>query len=747
MAVGDQNGQPQGEGYGNSEADSAGSATQTNGTTDSGVKVDSSNASGLSLGSIVGGVASTLTSFFNLGGVTLPLSNPLHSFASYTYIFTLYAMNSSSINSPGGTFFPGLPVICRSGSGNPNARINTEMGKQEFYIDKVVIDSLWGFNGKTGNSIAQQISFEVIEPYSMGGFVEAMQAATYKMGFNTYVSAPFCLQVQFMGISQDGSMTAVPNTTKSYSMIFEDVDMEVTNSGSKYRVKAIPVAESALRHSSIKITSELSFSGKTVEETLSSGKDSLVAVYNRRLKEIASDNGFGDQPDQIAITFPTDLSSGSSAGSSIPGFGPELSVLPTVQNLAAGATSSVLSSLGLSGTAGGGFLSSGGMNELGASKLGYGPTREGMAVSSGAESYDEKNKTFDQSKVTKDAAESSFSVSQNSTIINAINQVLLSSEYAAKVLKQQPDGAGMDKMWIIIPAVYFVDSISTYANTGRKPKLMVYKVYPYKVNRFANMALPGVGSGSVFQNLFNATAKRYEYLYTGKNTNIKDLKIRVNPTFMLVLASDNNRRAQDVELAPDNNSVVDNFVDILSTVGKVVVSPLKSMINQVGFFGTFASSDQNGGGGEETESHRAARNFFDTMQYGTALAELNMQIVGDPYWMTSSGTGNSFAGASQYDNLGTDMSVNPYSGEVDFYLHFRVPSDVNQSTGLMDFSSGTAAQQYTGLYKVQKVKHTFADGEFYQDINALRRNLSPNEPGAPAFSTANTIASLLGKIF
>jgi hypothetical protein len=733
-----------GDGYGETEDNS--SPTQPAAAPET-PAVDTSSAGGLSLTNILSGALGMVTKIFNVGGLSLPMINPLHSYASYNYIFTLYALNTNAMNNPGDTYYPGLPVVCRSGSGSPNARINTAIGKQEYYIDNVTIKSLWGFNGKTGNSIAQSIAFEVVEPYSMGGFILALQGAADKMGYpDQYTTAPFCLMIQYMGYAQNGTMTSVPNTTKYYSMQLQDVQMSISDSGSKYSITALAIAESAMKHSSQKLPSDISFSGKTVEEVLQSGKNSLSAVYNKRLKEIATDNGIA-QPDQIAIIFPTDLSSGSNISGALPGFGPELNVLPTITTAAAGTATSVLSSLGISSNPAGGLISSGGTNQLGQSKMGYGPTREGLAVSSGAEAYDEADKTFDQSKVSKDAAASSFNMSSGSTIVNAINQILLSSEYAANVLKGQPDGEGMRAMWTIIPSIYHVDSLADFASKGEKPKLLVFKVYPYKVNADSNLPIPGAGSGSVFRSLFNQTVKRYEYLYTGKNTDIINLDIKINPTFMLVLPNDANKRAQDVSLSPDNNSKVDSFTDILPTIGGFFTSAIKGVVNRVAFIGNYAGTDQNGGGGEETEAHRNARTFFDTMMYGTALSELEMTIVGDPYWISSSGTGNYMAGETQYSNISTDMSVNPFNGEVDFYLNFRTPSDLDQNTGLANFNAGAGAQQYTGLYKVQEVTSNFKDGSFTQTIKALRRPLGPNDVGNISFNINNTISSLLGKIF
>ena len=105
------------------------------------------------------------------------------------------------------------------------------------------------------------------------------------------------------------------------------------------------------------------------------------------------------------------------------------------------------------------------------------------------------------------------------------------------------------------------------------------------------------------------------------------------------------------------------------------------------------------------------------------MYNLDMTIIGDPYYIAQSGTGN-YTSEQATSNLNTDGSVNYESGEVDILVKFRTPIDINQSTGLYNFggTSKTApVTQFSGLYCVQTITSTFVDGKFTQTLTGFRR--------------------------
>jgi hypothetical protein len=143
-------------------------------------------------------------------------------------------------------------------------------------------------------------------------------------------------------------------------------------------------------------------------------------------------------------------------------------------------------------------------------------------------------------------------------------------------------------------------------------------------------------------------------------------------------------------------------------------------------------SDNKGGGGLDTPSVRAARTFHDAITSDTDTISIDLEIMGDPYYVAHSGLGNYSSAPSQYINLNQDGTINYENGEVDILINFRTPIDINQTTGMYNFgpNSKTAPViRFSGLYCVNTIKNKMFNGKFTQVINAFRRpdqeNLGP----------------------
>ena len=683
------------------------------------VPVTSGLAAGLS--AVGNTISNAFNGISNIKNIKLPMPNPFHSYASYNYIFTLFCLDTAGFNDPDGSYMKGkgnFPIILRSGGGAPNNRIKTELGKFDFFMDDLIIDAKYGFDRATGNSHATKVSFTIYEPYSMGIFQLALQQAAYKQNYSSYATAQYVISIQFMGESQSGSMSVIPSTTKYITFKFDTIDMEVTGAGSQYTCKGTVSSESALLHSAVKLTSEITFSGDTVQKVLQSGSDSFTAIFNKHLKEIAKAGGY--YPDEILILFPTDVA--SKGGSSPPAGGNA----PTAAPAESATQQDLLSLVGASRYGDAQILiQNTQVNEIGKSELGYSPSRETPSQSYGAKMYDEKSKQWNQTLVNKDSSTGVYQVSQDSTIINAINQVLLSSNYSAKALQGDPDTLGMRKMWNIIPSVYHVDTKFNDTKTGRKPGLYVYRVVPYGTLALTQPLPGGNIDNTRYTALLKQCAKAYDYIFTGKNTDIKRLDLKFNQNFSAFMANDNFQRGQGVEAS--TSAIAKSDFDIVYPDGIPTNDPAKGLRSLVNWISTKLSTDGMQAGGPDTEAHRASRLYFDSMMYGKDMAELDMDIVGDPYWLASSGSGNYRANNTQYFNVNSDMSANIHNGEVDIIVRFRTPSDLNQSTGLFNMNGSKSLLQYSGLYKVREVMHHFKDGEFYQKIIAAKQMIYPGD--------------------
>jgi hypothetical protein len=133
----------------------------------------------------------------------------------------------------------------------------------------------------------------------------------------------------------------------------------------------------------------------------------------------------------------------------------------------------------------------------------------------------------------------------------------------------------------------------------------------------------------------------------------------------------------------------------------------------------------------------------DAVTKGIEMQALRMKIIGDPYYIAQSGIGNYHSAPTQFQNLNSDGSINWASGEVDIRVNYRSPIDINQGTGLYNFGSKTfkdpetgksqSVTQFSGLYQLIHVDSFFKDGQFTQDLKAMRRptqesTKAPTEP-------------------
>ena len=114
--------------------------------------------------------------------------NPLERYASVNHLWSLGALSSDEINFPKTTYRrngirPEHMVIRAGGLGDARFKKQTTMGENlhdittEYFIDNIDIKHVVAPDKRTRNTNAYEIDFEVIEPYSMGQFLQSLQLA------------------------------------------------------------------------------------------------------------------------------------------------------------------------------------------------------------------------------------------------------------------------------------------------------------------------------------------------------------------------------------------------------------------------------------------------------------------------------------------------------------------------------------------------------------------------------------------
>ena len=699
-----------------------------------------------SVASAVSGVTDTISDIFGSAGQFIkqidvpqvPIPNPLHDYATYDYVLGIGCLSKEEINDPDNTYIAGKPIklICKSANAEPENRVLTPYGKFNFFIENLEMNNLVGF-GQDMNTTSVIFSFDIIEPYSMGLFMIACQQLSQELGHRNFRETPFILTIEFRGNTETGQMINIPNVKRIIPFNFTDVEMTVDEQGAKYKFQAIGTHLKGLTDTYSTFKSDVSIKGKTVQEILQTGEKSLQAVVNQRFKQYV-DQKIRKVPDEIIILFPENVATSSSEPSSQ---AKETKETATTSSLSGSSTQSVYQKLSVTRSSKNSTLvqQENQCNALGKAKLGYSESRKADAPM-GKENmiWDPDKEVFVRGNNTINQEESDFRFRQDTNIINAINQVLLNSDYTKKTLdsKMMTD-TGMRGFWSIEVQTYYMGEVEE--STGQSPKLIVYRVVPYKAHS-SNLMPPNTKAPG-FENLKKQALKEYNYIYTGKNVDVITFKININNGFIELMSADSGDKSQDVKTTAQTSRSVEKigFIKALSG-GQKPANTLGIFPTEVAYTVTDTKTDKKGGGGSETPGVRAARLFMDGVTKGVDLVDIELEILGDPYFLINSGIGNYTSAPSQYDNLNADGSMNYQNGEVDILINFRTPVDINDSTGLYNFTGldpTAPLLQYSGLYKVIEVTSIFRNGEFRQILNCLRRPGQEYETEAKPDATFN----------
>ena len=392
-----------------------------------------------SIGNAVSGALSSLgIAFKPIPNISLPLSNPLHDYASYTYVLGLCCLSDDQLNNPDKSYMSGvLPpqIIAKDANADPKNRVVMDFGSFDYFMDKLELASVIGFE-KGHNTNVQKIDFEVREPYSMGTFMMSLQQAAWNAGHDNYIQAPFLITIDFRGEKENGVMINIPNTARRIPIKFQDISMTVTEAGAVYKCAAVPFNSKALSGHVSQIKNDASVKGITVQEVLQTGEKSLQAAMNKRLQQLKVTGPKIETPDQIVILFPTDVSSSSSNGSA---GDTEESTGATTQTDAS-SIDAVAKKLGLTKSsipANGTLVQDpASVNEIGKAKMGFSDTRKGDAPM-GKDNKTVVNGNVIRSNNTVDPQVGDMRFSQDTDITTAIDTVLLNSEYATKQLDEK----------------------------------------------------------------------------------------------------------------------------------------------------------------------------------------------------------------------------------------------------------------------------------------------------------------------
>jgi hypothetical protein len=135
-----------------------------------------------------------------------------------------------------------------------------------------------------------------------------------------------------------------------------------------------------------------------------------------------------------------------------------------------------------------------------------------------------------------------------------------------------------------------------------------------------------------------------------------------------------------------------------------------------------------GGSGDTDVEQKIAENFYDAFinVSSSDLVKVNLTIMGDTYYLIDSGLSNYFSKESDQSPMLTEDGTMNYEGnDVYINLTFRTPADINEKSGLVEFSYKDRISPFSGIYRVIRCLSRFSDGKFEQELTCVRMQAQP----------------------
>ncbi|NBO99388.1 MAG: hypothetical protein EBU90_04570 [Proteobacteria bacterium] len=557
-------------------------------------------------------------------------------------------------------------------------------GRFDMYIENVYVESIMVANEEGNMSKPTKITFDVIEPYSINGFLEALHVTAVAAGYTTYQNTPFLLKLEFVGYPDDMDLPEpepIPNSVRYYPIVITKAGVEVTERGTRYKIQAIPVNDRAYGEPN-RLKKPIKMAGTTVKEILKDFMDNLT-------KQVASVSPDVDPNGLLTNNFePTDI-----YDIKFPSRDATLGFVDNPENEIAG---SLLVEIAKDNN-----LFKMVQPEESNKKNGY-----------------KGNKSASSSSIKYNPGKTVVQFPEGGMVDSLITAVIRDSAYVKKLLtqvKEKIDDYGMMDYFSVNLQVENLEKISPI--TKEPYKKYTYVVTPYKVH--ISRIQPFGSLPYKEKKLKKLSRREYNYLYTGLNTEVLNFKLDFNYLFFEAVPP-----AMGNKESPSSKGTASKSGDSNVQVQGTPVNEQKEHTVPLPAVRATSVDVQSTGGNALQPRHDPYSNMARAMHEAiinskSALLKGEIEIVGDPFYLVTGGMGN-YNPNLKNENETKDGEAAYQFSEVLITINFRNPVDINADTGMMQFDENRIP--FSGVYRVIKAKSSFKDGFFKQVLEVMRFN-------------------------
>ena len=603
--------------------------------------------------------------------------NPLSGLASYTYQISIYLMTPEQfiqMSQNETKSVANLSLLIQSGGSsndNPvelNGAIRNPYFDLDYYIEDLEMESLMprAVRGATNQT---RLNFKIIEPYGFTFIQRLKEAVKDFFGTTDFIKQHYLMTIRFRGYDEDGNevRAEADNNRSSTTSVnekfipfkFSNITTKAGTGAVEYMCEALPVNHiEALSQKRASVPLQVEIKGQTLEQLFGGANivetvrakagrtqrvisTGLFEALNQQQKEYVR-NGAINIADEYSITF-----EGDSIG--------KQKVMP--------------------------------------------PGSVAKKRTGSADPTVPKHLVSDATQVEKETY--TISVTAGQQLQQTIDGIIKTSQYITGQQKVIYDVAKEE--WVAkdggkVLAWYKITSNVTPIGYDTIRKDYAYKiefiVSPQQVTDVKSIAFP--------KDRFRGVHKKYNYWFTGENTEVIDYEVEFNALFYTSLSPNFANEAK--ELAEFKKELAE-YEDNLAPAA---VQPPDQ-------------SRQNGADQSADEAARAASVLYSPVDF----ARMEMTVLGDPDFIQQ---GDIFYRAGKtYDAFLEDGSVNYDSQEVFVEVNYRTIEDYNDETGeatprdiLLKSDDQFLRTETKGLiYQIVSVRNKFIKGEFTQELEGL----------------------------
>lgn len=703
----------------------SGTGNSNNATVDSGSNNNAngvgSNASDISSSSNSNSSAPTnVPGTVKVPATTTVVSNPLHQFASWSYAWSLWWLDVDDYNNlldgadagTGNSYIlgPNSYVVAEDSGLYPGRRLPTQAGLN-YNIQTVNFETIIANGTKTKSTNVIEGSMTILEPYGVTFIDSLVQAAvSLNSGFN-YLQQPYLLQLDFKGYDNAGN--PIPdNLTALYRKRFpiklNTLKVGVTNKGAEYQISYTPVGHQAHHpeHSTTPKNVSVTVTGGTVKEFL----DNFAIILNSYWQLEVTDGKA-----QFADTIKFDMD---------PAIASSTIIYPTQDSITQANPNA--NSIQLTGGS--------------------------FDIPAGTQITTVIQKVLEKSSYLRNQLGLNFQSLTAAQQQTSLTQILNTFKTVCTTIYAGSDGAG---------------------NLNYKAFDNVRNTYPvqftYNIHQYANLNPANHPAAPFLTDSRANTVKAYNYIYTGKNTDILDFKINFDSTYYTAVAAYTGQYAATqatpstgLNTAIANGGVVLLSPQLLATSG--VIPGFNGIANLTPLKYRAVNNDQRdtiGLGIINDPVTQTVSNVIKSLytNYRGDMVTLEMQIVGDPTlikqddWLyvpspTKSSTYNSWDNLSQNDFAKKYGHLQMDVGSLMASVTINTPLDIDTdwtNQGVVFPQPGTYKSLFSGQYQITVIKNSFSNGKFEQTLSMNRViNHDLINSAAPAAATNGRDASTTG---